>query len=342
MAKKEKESLNCSDFLGVRSEPITHFLSTGCTILDMAISNRMNGGFPAGRICHIVGSESSAKTMFMAEVLRSSQAQKGTAYLVDSEGTFDFARAKALHDIDIKKLVYLGTQDDEDFTIEYFFDKVVPYAIEGNKKRLPSVIGIDSLSAIPSSIETNEDISKGTYGTSRAKSLSTAFRKYIWKLTDANLSLVFIDQTRQKIGVTFGKKTTWSGGNAIGFYSSTRIETKVKAKIKNKFKKIIGVVVEFEVSKDKVAPPHKKGEIRILFEYGIDDVGTNIVWLRVNDPNYPTKTGYCYPGSDEKFPSYEALVKHIHDEQQEEVLINEVWRVWQEIYAELEYKRRRV
>lgn len=316
--------------------PVTHYLSTGCTILDLAIADRLPGGFGAGRINHIWGTESSSKSMLVAEVMRSAQSLGGFACLVDSETTFDLVRAETLHDIDTKNLIYTMPDKDE-LTIEYLFDTIIKEKLKdaGKKRKAPDLLSIDSLSAIPSKVEIGEDMADKTFGVTRAKSLSTGFRKYIWELEKANLTLLFVDQTRQKIGVLFGEKDTISGGKALSFYASTRVKTTVESKIKNKYDKIIGINVKFRVDKNKVAPPFREGVFRILFDYGIDDTGTNIEFLKENQEE---KGWYNICGK--KLRSLEDAIKYVEGENLENVLIQEVYKSWKEIYAVVERKRR--
>jgi len=342
MAKKDK--IISSDLLTIREEPVTHFLSTGCTILDLAISNRLNGGFPAGRICHIWGVESSAKTMLLSELLGSSQRQKGIAHFVDAEGTFDFQRSGDLHDIDVNKLMYYGKQyaDNADmdkmegWTIEYLFDKLIPNIIPTINNKNPNIIGVDSLSAISSTIELDQDIDEKTYGTSRPAALSKGFRKYIWKLSKANLSLVFIDQTRQNVGSMFGNKYVFSCGDALKFYATTRVFTTVKSKIKNKYDKIIGVVIHFKVDKNKIAPPFREGDFRILFDYGVDNIGTSLNFLYETDSD-KVKGWHKFK---EKKLRFDDMINYIEDNELEKELDLVVYDRWNEVYAVPERRKR--
>ncbi len=348
MVKKDKITKSTADFLGIKTAPISHYLSTGCTILDLAISNRLDGGFAAGRIGHIWGVESSAKTMFIAEVLGSAQRQGGIAHFVDAEGTWDFQRAKELHDIDINALDYYGKQSMEEenknsdidsmkgWTIEYLFDTLIPDIIAKNKDEKLGIIGVDSLSAISSTIELEEDIDEKTYGLTRPQALSKGLRKYIWKLTKANLALIFIDQTRQNVGTSFGPKYVFSCGDALKFYASTRIFTSVKSKILNKFKKIIGVNIHFKVDKNKIAPPFREGDLRILFDYGIDNTGTSLDFLYENASD-KVKGWHKFK---EKKLRFDDMINYIEDNNLEKELELEVYHRWNEIYKVPDRKKR--
>ncbi|MFH2037792.1 MAG: hypothetical protein ABIJ45_15435, partial [Candidatus Zixiibacteriota bacterium] len=115
---------------------------------------------------------------------------------------------------------------------------------------------------------------------SRAKMFSKGFRKYIGDMAKLGLTVVLIDQTRENVGVVFGKKHTTSGGKAKEFYASTRVLLTHKGKILNQHKRVIGVVVGFVVEKNKLAAPFRAGEFDLLFDYGIDDLSSNLNWIK--------------------------------------------------------------
>jgi len=315
--------------------PVSNYLSTGCTILDLAISDRLPGGFGAGRISHIVGHESSAKSILALEPLGSAQRQGGHATFIDSEMTLDLQRAKDLFGVDTKKLHYIHREGSDVLTIGYFFDEILP---ELEKEALttnnPSVSSIDSLSAMTTDLELEEETDKQSYGT-RAKSLSKGFRKHIWQLAKSNLGLIFVDQTRQNLGVMFGKKHTFSGGEALKFYASTRVYVNHIKDIKNKHDKIIGIIVYFKVEKNKIAPPFRDGEFRLLFDYGIDDIGTNIQWLK---DACGLKGNYEILGKS--FKSLDKAIDYIEENNFEKDLQKEVWNIWKQMYEKIDRKRR--
>jgi len=311
---------------------VTQYLSTGCTILDLAIAGTLPGGFPVGRISHIYGPESASKSVLAMEPLGSAQRQGGIAWYIDAEGTFDEQRA-LLYGIDVEKLEYISSMNlSDDLTIEYLFDDLLPGMEErAEKAGGPCAVSIDSLSAIPSQTESDEGIGEATYGTSRAKMLSKGFRKHIWTLSKTGLTMLFVDQVRQNVGVSFGKKYVFSGGEALKFYASVRVLLSVVTKIKNKDGKTIGVEIGFSVDKNKIAPPFREGHFLLLFDYGIDDIATNIKWLRENDPEMPSKGWYEFNGK--RFRSMPDFVAYIEDNDLEEELIKRVHHVWNDIYS---------
>ncbi len=344
--KRTKEFMDVDDFsLLEKSAPVEKYFSTGCTILDLAIADRLPGGFPAGRISQIWGGESSSKSVLVAEALGSAQRQKGIAFLIDSEATFDMERARRLFGVNIKKLkkrYFSPVEMEKVLTIETMFEDIFPKAIiEAQKILHPCLLGVDSLSAISSSVEQDERIDDNTYGATRAKGLSLGFRKLSWKITNSGLSLLFVDQTRQKLNASWGDKDTRSGGNALGFYASARIKTTKVGNILNKHKQTIGVIVGFKVDKNKIAPPFRTGEFRILFDYGIDDIGTNISFLMKHDKKFMSGKWIKLPGMKKKSDGLDTAIKDVEDNNLEEILIEKVYKVWRKIYQTNDRKLRR-
>jgi len=320
--------------------PVTHYLSTGCTLLDLAIADQLPGGFAAGRITQIYGDESTAKSVLVSEPLGSAQRKGGIAIMNDVEATYDLDRAE-IFGVDVtseKQWQYICSEN-----IEQLFDEHIADAVAlADETKGPCAMAIDSLSALSSAAEQDQELSDGTYGTSRAKQLSTGFRKYIGPISRSGLALLFIDQTRTKLGVTFGEKTTTSGGKALRFYASTRLRLSMVGKIKNKHDKIIGVKIGFFVRKNKVAPPFREGEFRLLFDYGIDDVASSLDWLHENDPEQAAKPkrGRPWVFADLKGRGLNSLAEKVEEAGLEKELADEVARVWREVYAPIERKPR--
>ena len=158
--------------------PITHWLSTGCTILDLAIADKLPGGFPAGRISHLYGAESTAKTVLAAEPLGSAQRQGGKAYMVDAEWTFDMDRATRYYGLDVADPEKWSISRPS--TVEELFDVQIPDAIDEIVELPVAAMAVDSLSALPSSAEEESMGKLKGYGATRARRLSTAFRTRIY------------------------------------------------------------------------------------------------------------------------------------------------------------------
>ncbi len=280
-AKRMKESV-ADDLQRVGQPLVTDYLSTGCTLLDLAIADRHPGGFGVGRISQIYGVESSGKTVLVAEALGACQRKGGKAYFGDAEHSLDFERAARLYGLDVE-----SKEQWEYFvptSIEDLFDNHLARILKARKTNSkPGVVAVDSLSALPSEAEAKTELKDIKFGVTRARQLSAAFRKYEDQLYCKNLAVLFVDQARDNVGVMFGDKHTTSGGRALGFYASTRVLCTVAGKVKNEDDKPIGVDVKFVVKKNKIAPPLREGEFRILFDYGIDDLASNLLWLAATD-----------------------------------------------------------
>lgn len=323
----------------VKLAPVANYLSTGCSLLDLAIADRLPGGFATGRISQIYGDESTAKSVLVSEPLGSAQRKGGVAIMDDVEATYDLSRAHlfGVNTGDPNAWQYLSSE-----TIEELFDTHIVAAIERAKvTNGPCAMAVDSLSALASRAEQDQVLTDGTYGTSRAKQLSAGFRKYVGPISTSGLALIFVDQTRTKLGVTFGDKTTTSGGKALRFYASTRVMLSMEGKIKNSHDKVIGVKIGFVVKKNKLAPPFREGMFRLLFDYGIDDVATSLEWLHDNDPAQLEKTSHRpWVFGDLKARSLSLLTQAVEDAGMESMVVSELERVWRIVYAPVDRKPR--
>jgi recombination protein RecA len=317
--------------------PITQWASTGCTLLDIAISNRYpGGGIPLGRIIHIKGATSTSKTVLAQMIMGSVQRLGGKAFLADAENTFDKKWAINFG-LDCSKESFVITSCDgldNPMTIEWLFDIWLPKIMEVDKS-IPKVGIPDSLSAMPSESELNNKLIDNTYGMSRAKQLSAAFRKYIGKMAQTNTTLVFIDQTRVNPSIIFGNKETTSGGEALKFYATTSIHLTGSSKEKNNNKKDIGIWINFNIDKNKASTPYRSGKFLINWEYGIDDITSNLSFLKEyqdNNKDITNSKGRVLFDGKSLFVSQ--AVKHIEENNLEEMLEQEVWKAWQDIYKQ--------
>jgi len=387
VAKKEKtdktldkEESVADSFKRIKDPEVTKYYSTGSTLLDLAISNKYPGGVAAdGRITHIYGANSTAKTVLVQEILGACQRSNGYAVFADAEGTLDYDRAnlfglqvsqwgdefyrlevkekeevaynaKKKKDEAVQEFVSSALKENDNFicvqppSIEHMFDNILDticYEVEEGNIIKNVVVGVDSLSSLPSEAELDNKLSEATYGTTRAKQLSTGFRKYIRDLTQNKVSVIFIDQTRDSIGM--GKNNKVSGGNALKFYASTRIWLNNPKEIKNKHEQTIGVEITFLVEKNKIAPPFRSGKLCILFDLGIDDVRANINWLlEIKDiPCKITKKTSWFQWDGESIgQGIDPAIKYIEDNNLEKELEEEVFRVWKLLYETPERKKR--
>ena len=326
--------------------PVTDYLSTGCTILDLAVADKLPGGFACGRITHVYGAESTGKTVLACEPLGAAQRKGGLAIFDDIEGTFDEDRASRIYGLNTEKN-FVYTQSD---TIEDMFDHVIRSACVSRKKldddnHAPWAIGIDSLSALTCMKEAEIDLKDATYGTNRAKMMSTAFRKYIGGINRQNIALIFVDQTRAQVGSPNPNAETTSGGRALKFYASTRVLLSLGKQIPEKGDVEVGQWFNFFVSKNKVAPPHRRGRFAVLYDYGIDDTWTNLEWLKDSYEKGEKLAivseagggGWCtyHPegGKEIKAQGMGALAIKVEEAGLQKELVSMVEKRWREVYA---------
>lgn len=268
------------------------FYSTGCTILDLAIADRLPGGIPGGRITHIFGWESSGKTVIGLEPLGVAQRAGGKAFYDDVEYAID-ERWLEINGVEVDYDVLseeepadskFGYKNSE--TIEKLFDETILKIIKeieekGYKDK--AVLTVDSLTALPCKTELEQGLEAGTYGGDRAKQFGRGYRKRLRVMAKNGLAVVCIDQLREKMSTGgYGGGTTYSGGRAIAFYASVQILLKKDGIIENKKGNEIGIVVSFKIVKNKVGPPHREGKFNFIWNHGIDDVATNCEFLKAN------------------------------------------------------------
>jgi recombination protein RecA len=248
--------------------------STGNSMLDLAISNRSNGGFPSGRIVEITGLESSGKSLLGAHFLAETQKKGGIAVFFDTEYALseEFLRAVGIdtsHDYMVVKLN----------TIEAIFDKLEAIIAMVRKldKNKPVGILIDSVAAATTEKELASDHGTDGYATGKAIAISKAMRKITEMISSQNITVVFTNQLRQKIGfVGLGDPWTTSGGKALAYHASVRLRLSNMGKIKNSEKEPIGIKTKALVIKNRMGPPFRSVVFDIFFNRGIDNYGN---WL---------------------------------------------------------------
>ena len=254
---------------------LTEWVSTGSSLLDLAISNRPEGGFPVGRIIELQGMEASGKSLIVAHTLANTQKKGGLAVYIDTENALseEFLRAVG---VDVANMLYVPLE-----TIEDAFEaieNIIETVRKSSKNRLVT-IALDSVSAATTKIEQDADYDKDGWATAKAIVMSKAMRKITNIIAKQRVLLVCTSQLREKMGVMFGDKYTTSGGKALGFHASCRIRLKGVGKLKSgsgKTEQIIGVQTEAQVIKNRMGPPFKKATFDIYFNSGIDDYNS---WL---------------------------------------------------------------
>ena len=316
---KKFKSMKVAYFLdGAEDTPtdLTEWVSTGSSLLDLAISNRPNGGIPVGRITELTGLEASGKSLIGAHLLANTQKKGGLAVYIDTENAMNEEFARAIG-IDIKSMLYIQLEAIEDIfeTIENIILKIR----ESNNDRLVTIV-VDSVAAATTKVEQEADFEKDGWATSKAIIISKAMRKVTQLIGRQRICLVFTNQLRVRLGVSFGDPYTTSGGKALGFHASCRLRLKaagqIKAKVDGK-EHVIGIKTKAQVVKNRMGPPLRTAEFQILFDRGIDDYGS---WLQVmKDYNLVQQGGSWYTYTDSetgesiKFMSKEFESKILND-----------------------------
>lgn len=269
--------------LGDKGVQNIQVIPTGSLSLDIALGV---GGVPRGRVIEIYGPESSGKTTLAYHVVSEAQKRGGVAAFVDAEHALDPEYARNIG-VDINKLL-VSQPDTAEQALEITETLVRSNAVD--------VVVIDSVAALVPKSEIEGEMGDSHMGL-QARLMSQALRKLTGATSKSNTTLIFINQLRMKIGVMFGNPEVTSGGNALKFYSSVRIDIRRKEQIKDA-ENVIGNHVLVKVVKNKVAPPFRSAEFDIMYNEGISKYG-DILDLAVKD-DLIKKSGSWYELKDKK------------------------------------------
>ena len=291
--KTQKDGAVVASFLDGQDDPelVTDWVSTGSTLLDLAISNRPHGGLPVGRIVELNGLEGTGKSLIAAHILSDTQKKGGVGVMIDTENAAAPAFWTAVG-VNLKTLPYIKL-----VTVEEIFNKIeemIGIVRKSSKDRLCTIV-VDSLAMASCASEMESEHGSKGYNTQKAIIISMALRKITGLIGSQRILVIFTNQLRMNMDAkAFGDKFIVPGGKAMGFAASVRVRLASIGAIKNNDKVVIGNSCKAMVTKNRMGPPKRMANFEIHFDSGIQDLKSWIEYLKDNGFISGDKRGWTF------------------------------------------------
>ena len=336
MGRKKKEVTNIE--VSENEKPIERdlkFVSSGSTNLNLALTNSLDNGYPVGKIVNLVGDKQLGKSLLCLEVMMYAHYKLRKNY--DIKMIYNDVESA----LNTENAIQIGFPMDviefrKSPTMEHW-QKDLEAEVKNSDNYDLVIYVLDSLDAISTETELEQEIGEKTYGMDKQKKLSEFFRKLTQKIDNKNILLIVVSQIRENIGVSFGEKHRRSGGKALDFYASQIVWLYNKGQSKNG-NVTTGIEVKAKVKKYRVWKPFRECDFNILFEYGIDDLGSMVDFLI--DNKYYMKSGNGQIKLGDKIISKEELIQYLSENNQEQETKNAVKMVWDKIEEDAKIVRK--
>ena len=302
---------------------VSEWISTGSSMLDLAISNRPHGGLPVGRMVEFNGLKGTGKSLVSAHVVAETQKKGGIAVLIDTEnaGSPDFWKSLG---VDLTKMLYVQCETVEDIFEQ--MERMITIVRKSNKDRILTII-VDSVAAASTKVELESDHGKDGFATGKSIIISKAMRKITNMIGKQKVLTIFTNQLRQNLNaMAFGDKYVVSGGKALAYHCSVRVRLNNSGKLK-KGTDVIGNECKAVVVKNRMGPPQRTAIFEIYFDSGIADYSS---WIKVMKENSLVKQGGAYytykkdDGTEWKFQSKTFIGELQKDEKLKEEIYNKI------------------
>ena len=301
-------------FLDEHDDPstVSDWISTGSSILDLAISNRPHGGLPVGRMIEFNGLEGTGKSLLAAHVVSDTQKRGGVAVVIDTENAAAPAFWASLG-VNLKNLLYVQSETVEDIFAK--MEDMIAIVRKSNKDRILTII-VDSVAAASTKVEQESDHGKDGYATGKSIIISKAMRKITNMIGRQKVLIIFTNQLRQNLNaMAFGDKWIVSGGKALAYHCSVRVRLNNTGKLK-RGDDVIGNKCKAVVVKNRMGPPQKHAMFDIYFDSGIADYASWLEVLKLNSIVKQSGAYYKYTTDDGRDLQFQTkdFVKLLDDE----------------------------